>query len=173
MRATVDRFREELVGINAGRVRPALIEPIRVDAYGELVPISHIATVVGGTKARSLLVTPFDQSLVGPTTKAIQKSGLGLNPQAAGTSILVVIPAPDDEQRAKLAARARALAEQQRVSIRNIRKDARNHAKRAGTLKQIESKIEALTARMVVDVDALLQAKADEINWLDPRWNKT
>lgn len=173
MEASIDRLRTDLIGIHAGRARPALLEPIRVEAYGELVPISHIATVVGGSKARSLLVTPFDQSLVGSITKAIHKSGLGLNPQAAGTSILVVIPAPDDEQRTKLAARARVLAEQQRVSIRNIRKDARNHAKRDGTLKQVESKIEALTARMVVDVDALLQAKVDEINWLDPRWNKT
>lgn len=172
MEASIDRLRTDLIGIHAGRVRPALLEPIRIEAYGELVPISHIATVVGGSKARSLLVTPFDQSLVGSITKAIHKSGLGLNPQAAGTSILVVIPAPDEEQREKLAARARSLAEQQRVAVRNVRKEARNKAKRDECLGRVESKIEDLTKKSISEIDALLQVKIDEINWLDPRWNK-
>jgi ribosome recycling factor len=173
MKDSVERFRTDLLGINAGIVRPALLEAIKVDAYGEMVPISHVATVTGGSKARTLRVSPFDVSLIGKINQAIQSAGLGLNPQAAGTSLLVNIPAPDQDQRKKLALRAKSLAEQQRVAVRNVRKDARNRAKRDGTLEQIESKIEALTARMIVDVDALLQAKVDEIDWLDARWNKT
>lgn len=173
MNASVERLRTDLIGINAGVVRPALLEAIRVDAYGEPVPISHIATVVGGGKARSLRVTPYDPALVGNVTKAIQAAGLGLNPQPAGTSILVNIPTPDGEQRAKLAVRAKTLAEQQRVAVRNVRKESRNRAKRDDLLGQLESRIEELTKRAISEIDELLSAKTDEINWLDPRWNKT
>ena len=85
-------------GINTGRVRTALLEPIRVEAYGDVVPLSHIASVSGGGQARSLRVLPFDTNLLGKIRKAIQAANLGLNPQMAGTSILVVVPQPDQDQ---------------------------------------------------------------------------
>lgn len=172
MDEAVARLREALVGINTGVARPALLESVRVEAYGEVVLLSHVATVTGGSGQRSLRIVPFDQSLVGAVTKAIQSAGLGLNPQAAGTSIMVSVPAPDSEQRARLVVRARALAEQQRVAIRNVRKDARNAAKRDGTLADLERKLEEMTTAKVAEIDGLVKAKVDEIEWLDQRWNK-
>lgn len=173
MKDSVEQFRTALIGINAGLVRPALLETIKVEAYGEIVPISHVATVTGGGKARSLRVCPFDSGLLGAINRAIQTADLGLNPQPAGTSILVVIPAPDEDQRKKLALRAKSLAEQQRVAVRNVRKDARNKAKRDESLDRTASKIEELTQQSIAEIEELLQHKISEINWSDPRWNKT
>lgn len=172
MDEAVARLHEALHGINAGVVRTALLEPVRVEAYGQAVPLSHVASVTGGGGARTLRVSPFDPALVGAVTKAIQSAGLGLNPQPAGTTILVAVPMPDDEQRARLKARAKALAEQQRVAIRNVRKDARNAAKRDGALAGLEAAIDALAAKKVAEVDAALEAKVAEIEWRDPKWNK-
>lgn len=166
------RLREALRGLNTGAVRPALLEPVKVEAYGQSVPLSHVAAVTGGGGARTLVVSPFDPSLVGAVTKAIQSAGLGLNPQPAATSILVSVPMPDEEQRTRLAARAKALAEQQRVAVRNVRKDARNAAKRDGGLGRLGPEIEALAARKAAEIDAALEAKVAEIEWRDPKWNK-
>lgn len=173
MKESVERLRVALIGISAGVVRPELLETVRVEAYGEIVPLSHVASVSGGGTARTLRVSPFDPGLIGSINKAIQSAGLGLNPQPAGTTLLVLIPRPDEDQRKKLVARAKSLAEQQRVAVRNVRKEARNKAKREDRLVKLESKIEALTQQAIVDIDALLQAKVDDIEWVDPRWNKT
>jgi ribosome recycling factor len=165
-------LREAFRGINTGRVRSALLDPIRVEAYGNVVPLSHVAFVGGGRKARSLTVTPHDPSLLGKIQKAIFTANLGLNPQKAGTTIMVSVPQPDDDQRKRLESRAKSLSEQQRVAVRNIRKDVRNRAKREDRLKQIQKPLEALTKRKINEIDTLLKAKVGEIHWRDPRWNK-
>ena len=171
MGESIAYLRETFRGINTGRVRASLLEPIRVEAYGNVVPLSHVAMIGGGRRARSLLVTPFDPSLLGKVQKAIFTAGLGLNPQKAGTTLLIMVPMPDDDQRLKLEARARSLAEQQRVAVRSIRKDARNRAKREGELKQIQKPLEELTKRKIDEINAELEAKVDAIHWKDPRWN--
>jgi len=158
-------------GINTGRVQTALLEPIRVEAYGEMVPLSHIAIVGGGNRARSLSVVPFDPSLLGKIHKAILKANLGLNPQKAGTSLLVMVPVPDQDQKKKLVSRAKSLSERQRVAVRNVRKDTRNRAKREDRLKQIQKPLEELTKRKITEVDSLLKGKVEDINWVDPNWN--
>jgi len=159
-------------GINTGRVRTALLEPVRVEAYGDVVPLSHVAIVGGGHKARSLTVSPFDPSLLGKIQKAILKANLGLNPQKAGTTIMVMVPRPDEDQKKKLVSRAKSLSEQQRVAVRNVRKDTRNRAKREDRLKQVQKPLEELTKRMIKEINALCEAKVEEIHWVDPRWNK-
>lgn len=164
-------LRTALRGINPGRVQSALLEPIRVEAYGDVVPLSHVAMVGGGRQARSLTVTPFDPSLLGKIQRAIQKADLGLNPQKAGTTLLVSVPSPDDDQKRKLESRAKSLSEQQRVAVRNVRKEVRNRAKRDGRLEQIQRSLDALTKRKVDEIGALLKAKVEEIYWKDPRWN--
>ena len=173
MEEAVGQLRGALIGINTGRVRSALLEHIRVEVYGDVVPLSHIATV-GGTarNSRALVVSPFDPSLLGKIQKAIMKANLGLNPQKAGTTIMVNVPQPDDDQKRKLESRAKSLSEQQRVAVRNVRKDVRNRAKREDCLKQIQKPLEELTKQMVDEIDALLAGKVEEIYWVDPYWNK-
>jgi ribosome recycling factor len=164
-------LRQALRGINTGRVQTALLEPIRVEAYGEMVPLSHVAMVGGGGRARSLSVVPFDSSLLGKIHKAILKANLGLNPQKAGTSLLVMVPVPDQDQKKKLVSRAKSLSEQQRVAVRNVRKDTRNRAKREDRLKQIQKPLEELTKRKIAEINSLLEGKVEDINWVDPSWN--
>ncbi len=159
MADAVAQFRQLLVGINTGHVRPELLETIRVDAYGELVPLSHIATVCGGARARMLRVSPFDSSLVGAVVKAIQRANLGLNPQASGNVVDVAVPMPDLEQREKLVARVRSLAEQQRIAVRNIRKDARNRAKRLDYGRGVENRIEEQSQLALAAIDELAGEK--------------
>jgi len=164
-------LRNALRGINTGRVQSALLKPIRVEAYGDVVPLSHVALVGGGRQARSLTVTPFDPSLLGKIQRAIQKADLGLNPQKAGTTLLVSVPSPDDDQKRKLESRAKSLSEQQRVAVRNVRKDVRNRAKRDARLAQIQKPLDDLTKQKIDEIDALLKVKVEDIYWKDARWN--
>ena len=162
-----------MVGINTGRVRSALLEPIRVEAYGDVVSIGHVATVGRSSKdPRSLVVSPFDPALLGKIMKAIQVADLGLNPQRAGTTLLVGVPQPDQDQKKKLESRAKVLSEQQRVAIRNVRKDVRNQAKRENCLERIQKPLDELTKQKADEVESLLRAKVEEIYWVDSRWNK-
>lgn len=173
MDEALELLRKALKGINTGRVRAALLEPIRVEAYGDVLPLSHVATVSGSSKSpRSLVVMPFDPSLLGAIQKAIQKADLGLNPQKAGTTLMVTVPQPDDDQKSKLESRAKSLSEQQRVAVRNVRKDVRNRAKREDCLEQIQKGLEELTKRKIDEIDSLCAGKVEEINWVDPRWNR-
>lgn len=172
MDESIVHLRNALRGINTGRVRAALLEPIRVEAYGDLVPLSHIATVTGGGGPQLLRVAPFDPSLLGKIQKAILAANLGLNPQKAGTTLLVSVPRPDEDQKKKLESRAKSLSEQQRVAVRNVRKDVRNRAKREDRLEQIQKPLEELTKRKIDEINSLLASKVEDIYWLDPRWNK-
>lgn len=170
MDEAIVHLRDALKGINTGRARAALLEPIRVEAYGDVVPLSHIATV-GGRGPRTLIVSPFDPSLLGRIQKAIYAANLGLNPQKAGTTLLVNVPEPDEEQKKKLELRARSLTERQRVAVRNVRKDVRNRAKREDCLKQIQKPLDELTKQKVDELDSLLTGTVEAIHWTDPRWN--
>jgi ribosome recycling factor len=172
MGIVVEHLRVVFRGISTGRARSALLEHIRVDAYGQPTPLHHVAMVGGGPDGRTLRVHPHDRSLLGTICKAILKANLGLNPQVGGDSLLVKVPSLDDDQRVKLCSRVRKLAEEQRVAIRNVRKDTRNRAKREKTFKQIQKPLEALTKAAIVEIDGMLEGKLEAINWLDPKWNR-
>ena len=116
-------------------------------------------------------MSPFDPSLLGKIQKAIYAANLGLTPQKAGTTILVGVPSPDEDQRKKLVSRAKSLSERQRVAVRNVRKDTRNRAKREDRLKQIQKPLEELTRRKIDEINVLLSSKVEDINWVDPSWN--
>ena len=168
---SIGHLRTAFRGINTGRVSATLLDPIRVEAYGNNAPLSHVASITLGKKVRSLLISPYDPSLLSKIQKAIYKADLGLTPQKANTSIMVSVPLPDEDQQKKLISRAKTLSEQQRVAVRNVRKDVRNRAKREGCLKQIQKPLEELTKQKIAEIDDLLKAKVEEIGWLDPDWN--
>lgn len=172
MDEAVEHFRTVLRGISTGRARSALLEHIQIEAYGERAPLFHHAWVGGSGGANTLRVQPHDRSLLGTIRKAIQKADLGLNPQPMGDALIVKVPSLDEEQRARLSARVKKLAEDQRVAVRNIRKDFRNRAKREKRLKEIQKPLEDLTKEKIAEIDALLDGKLDAINWMDPKWNK-
>jgi ribosome recycling factor len=171
MDLAIDHLNTVFQGISTGRARSALLEHIKIEAYGQLSPLHHHAWVGGGPHGRTLRVQPHDRSLLGAIRKGILKANLGLNPQVIGDGLLIQVPSLDDEQRVKLCVRVKKLAEDQRVAVRSIRKEVRNRAKRGAWLKQIQKPLEALTKSKIGEIDGFLDRKLVAINWTDPQWN--
>ena len=170
MKKTTELFRKELATLRAGRATPALLERVQVDYYGVMTPISQMANV-SVPEPRLLVVQPWDRNFVGAVEKAILKSDLGLTPVSDGTVIRLAIPQLTQERRAELVRAIRKKAEEERVAIRNVRREANEEVKeleREGEVSEDEARrgqdeIQRLTDRYVGEVDAILAAKEKEI----------
>jgi len=170
MQGAIDVFQKELGGLRTGRASTSLLEPIVVDAYGSEMPMSQVATI-GAPEPRLLTAQVWDKSVVKAVEKAIQESGLGLNPATEGQMIRIPIPALTEERRVELTKVAGRYAEDARVSVRNVRRHLMDELKRAEKehlisedqqrdyMKQIQSK----TDSFVKKVDAMLEQKEKEI----------
>jgi ribosome recycling factor len=123
MEKAANYLRDELRGIRTGRASPALVDTLRVDAYGSTMPLKQLATI-GTPDPSQILIKPFDPGTLKDIEKAIRSSELGLAPNSDGKVIRLIIPAMSGEQRQKMVARVKKLAEECKVSIRNVRRDA-------------------------------------------------
>src|ERR1043165_4356236 len=130
MNGAVASLRTELAGLRTGRARPHLLDPVRVEAYGNLMPISQVGTV-STPEPRLLTVQVWDKGLVKATDKAIRDAGLGLNPQVDGQLLRIPIPELNEERRKELVKLAHKYAEQGKVAVRNIRRDGMEALKKA------------------------------------------
>ena len=130
MEGAVEALKKEFSGLRTGRAHSSLLDPIKVDAYGSLTPISQVGTV-STPDARMLSVQVWDKSLVGAVDKAIRNSSLGLNPVVEGTLLRIPIPPLNEERRQELAKTAGNYSEQARVAVRNVRRDGMDALKRA------------------------------------------
>lgn len=163
MSDSVEQARLRLASLRAGRATPELLATVRVEAYGNMMPIDQVAQV-GVQPPRGLVVTPHDPSLVGAVARAIGDSDLGARPNVDGVRIRLEVPAPTDEQRGKLAKRAKDEAEEARVAVRLARRDCINAMKRARAADEIsEAKlngrskdVQSLTDEHVAQIDELL-----------------
>jgi ribosome recycling factor len=169
---TLKHLKDQLASIRTGRASPTLVDTIRVDYYGSSTPLSQIAHV-SVPEPRQLLIKPFDGSppVMKEIERSIFKSDLGLSPQSDGKVLRLILPPLSGEQRTKLAAKVKELTEQNRVALRNERRDANKHidqAKKDGKLTEDQSKkvhdsvdkeMKAAEARM----DEVLKAKTKEI----------
>lgn len=170
MEKSVDALRNQLVKIRTGRAHPSLLDTIHVEYYGANTPLNQVANVVA-EDARTLAITVFDRELAPKVEKAIMMSDLGLNPMSAGTVIRVPLPPLTEERRRDLVKIVRAEAEQGRVAIRNIRRDANATVK--GLLKDKEisedddrraqDEIQKLTDDAIKNIDAVLEVKEKEL----------
>ncbi|TET87723.1 MAG: ribosome recycling factor [Dehalococcoidia bacterium] len=136
MQKTIEALKRELNTIRTGRATPALVEYIKVDAYGVSTPLNQIATI-SVPEAKLLVIQPWDRSTLASIQKAILQSDLGLNPINDGTSIRLVIPPPTEERRKDLVKVARRRVEEARVTIRNLRREAMEELKRLESEKEI------------------------------------
>lgn len=125
MAKAVEHTRSEFSGVRTGRAAPALIEKIPVEYYGSEVPMQQLASFAV-PEARQLLVTPFDKGAMGAIERAIQMADLGLNPSNDGSVIRLVFPPLTAERRTELVKVVKAMAEEGRISVRNIRRSARH-----------------------------------------------
>ena len=170
MGKSVEALKHELAKIRTGRAHTSLLDHITVDYYGSEVPISQVATV-SVEDARTLSVTPWDKAMVQVVEKAIMSSDLGLNPATAGTVIRVPMPALTEERRRDLVKVVRHEAENARVAVRNIRRDANHHLKELLKEKEVsedeerhaQDDIQKLTDKYVADIEGLLQVKEKEL----------
>src|SRR5579859_3085731 len=130
MAKALDAFRTRLSHLRTGRATVALLDPVKVEAYGQVMPLQQLASL-SVPEPRTILVQPFDKSQIPAIDKAIQAAGLGLNPATQGNVIRVPIPALNEERRKELAKQVKAMAEEVRVGVRNHRRDANEALKKA------------------------------------------
>ena len=170
MSKTLDSLRTELAKIRTGRAHPSLLEHVKVDYYGSMVPISQAANV-SIEDSRTLAVTAWDKTMVQALEKAIMKSDLGLNPVTAGTIIRIPLPPLTEERRVSLGKIVHHEGENAKIAIRNIRRDANHHVKDLLKDKEIsedddhraELDIQNLTDSHVKQVDEIVAVKEQEL----------
>lgn len=136
MEKTMTGLKNALGGIRTGRANPGLVDSVRVDVYGQPTPIKQLASV-GAPEPTQLVIRPFDPSIIKEIEKAITAGGLGFNPQNDGRLIRINVPPLSSEVRRKLVSRVKDLAEDAKVSIRNIRRDGNKAADQAEKDKEI------------------------------------
>ena len=156
--------------IRTGRANPALLDDIKVDYYGNLTPINQTSNI-SVEEGRSIVISPWDKNLIPEIEKAILSSDLGLNPSTSSDLIRVTMPALTEETRQDYIKQARAEAENSRVSIRNIRRDANNSAKELqkeneiseDELKRIEAEVQKTTDHFIGLVEVELKNKEADL----------
>ena len=170
MRKSIEAFKADLSKVRTGRAHTGLLDHVQVDYYGAPTPINQVAKVTL-LDARTIGVSPFEKKMVGAVEKAIRESDLGLNPAAMGDTIRVPMPALTEERRKELIKVVRHEAENARVAVRNLRRDAMHALKEALKKKEISENderralddVQKLTDRHVTEIDGLLQAKETEL----------
>lgn len=169
---SVESVREKFVAIRAGRANVSMLDNIRVEQYGSEVPLNQIGTV-SAPEARLLVIDPWDKSIMSKIEKAILASNLGMTPNNDGRVIRLVIPELTADRRKEYVKLAKNEAENGKVAIRNIRRDANNALKKLekdknndmseDDLKRKEAEVQKLTDKYIKDIDDLLAKKEKEI----------
>ena len=170
MEKTIAALKDSFNAIRTGRANAAIFDKVRVDYYGNKTPLNQVATIQI-PEARSVIIAPFDKSLIGEIEKAIQSSDLGLNPSNDGKVIRIQIPLLTAERRQELVKQAKASAENSRTAIRNIRRDGNEALKKqqkAGELtedglKSETDKLQKLTDKYIDEINKIYDAKEKEI----------
>lgn len=170
MKISVEKISEELKHLRTGRPSPAVLEEIKVEYYGTLTPVNQLATI-SLLDERTLMIKPWDRSVLGAMEKAILSSDLGLNPMSDGTSIKLAFPRPTTEQRQKWVKRAKEIVEQGKIAVRNVRREILKRlkeSKKTGEIpedeeKRLENRLQEVTDEHVKRLDELFEKKEKEI----------
>ena len=170
MQKSIESLRHAFAKIRTGRAHPSILDSVMVPCYGTDTPLRQVANVVA-EDARTLALTVFDRSLIQAVEKAIMQSDLGLNPATAGTTIRVPMPALTEETRKGYTRQARQEAENARVAVRNVRRDAMNDIKDLLKEKEISEdeerrggdEIQKITDKFVEEIDSLLAGKETDL----------
>jgi ribosome recycling factor len=170
MQKSTENLHRELAGIRTGKANPALLDTVKVMYYGQSVPLKQVASIAV-PEARLITVQPWEKTLVPEVEKAIQASELGLNPQSDGTLIRLPIPALTEERRKELVKVVKRFAEESRVAIRNIRRDANERYKKAEKEHSIsedemhtkQDDVQKLTDSYIEKIDEVVAVKEKEV----------
>ncbi|PJE28098.1 Ribosome-recycling factor [Pseudooceanicola marinus] len=169
MDGAMANLKTEFASLRTGRASSSMLEPVMVEAYGQMTPINQVGTV-NVPEPRMVTINVWDKSMVNKVEKAIRESGLGINPQMNGTIIMLPIPELNEERRKELTKVAAQYAEHARVSIRNLRRDGMDQIKKAKAdglseddQKFWETEVQDLTDTYIKKVDQALETKQQEI----------
>ena len=170
MARSIESFKTELQKIRTGRAHPGILDQVHVDYYGSMVPISQVANV-SLLDARTISVQPWEKGMGAKIEKAIRESDLGLNPASQGDLLRVPMPALSEERRKDLTKVVRHAGEEARIAVRNVRRDANDHAKKLLKDKEISEdderrsldELQKLTDRTIAEIDRLTSGKEAEI----------
>ena len=170
MGRSIESFKSELQKIRTGRAHPGILDQVQVEYYGSLVPISQVASV-SLMDARTISVQAWEKGMAAKIEKAIRESDLGLNPASQGDLLRVPMPALTEERRRELTKVVRNAGEDAKVTVRNLRRDANDHAKRLLKDKEISEdderrsldELQKLTDRYIAEIDRLTTGKEAEI----------
>jgi ribosome recycling factor len=170
MARSVEALKTELQKVRTGRAHPGILDQVHVEYYGSMVPISQVANV-SLLDARTISVQPWEKGMGAKIEKAIRESDLGLNPSAQGDLLRVPMPPLTEERRKELTKVVRHEGEDAKVAVRNIRRDANEHAKKLLKDKEIGEdeerrsldEVQKLTDRTIAEIDRLVAGKESEI----------
>lgn len=170
MKATLEKLEHELATIRTGKASPALLDSVKVDYYGNKVPLKQVANVAV-PDPKLITVQPWEKPLVGEIVKAIQTANLGLNPQSDGAFIRVPVPPLTAERRQELVKTVKQLVEDGKIAVRNVRRDALEKIKKLekdrkiseDDMHRVQKEIQDLTDKRTADLDKMVAAKEKEI----------
>ena len=169
MDKAIDHCEGELQKIRAGKASPAMLDDIYIDYYGSSTPLNQVGSV-NTPDARTIVIQPWEKSLLGPIEKAIMEANLGVNPQNDGIIIRINVPPLTEERRRDLVKKAKAEAENGKIAVRNIRKDANEKIRKLKSegvseddMKAGEAEVQKLTDTYIIKVDAHLVIKEKDI----------
>ena len=169
MDGAIANLRTEFASLRTGRASGSMLEPIHVEAYGQMTPINQLGTI-NVPEPRMVTINVWDRGMVSKVEKAIRESGLGINPQMNGTIIMLPIPELNEERRRELTKVAGQYAESARVAVRNVRRDGMDQIKKAkgagmseDDQKLWESEVQELTDKHIALIDKALESKQEEI----------
>ncbi|MBC7479632.1 MAG: ribosome recycling factor [Pseudorhodobacter sp.] len=169
MDGAMNALRTEFASLRTGRASASIVEPIMVDAYGQMTPINQLGTV-NVPEPRMVVINVWDKAMVSKVEKAIRESGIGINPISDGPLIRLPIPELNEERRRQLTKVAATYAENAKVAIRNVRRDGMDQIKKAKTAgmgeddqKMWSEEVQEMTDKAILNVDRALEAKQHEI----------
>ncbi len=170
MDKTLEAFEQNIGMVRTGRANPAILNRVQVNYYGSSTPLNQLASI-SSPDPRTLLITPYDKSAVTDIEKAIRDSDLGFNPSNKGDSIFISVPQLNDERRRTLVKTTKTMAEEARVSVRNIRRDANDELKEMNKenllteddLRQGENEVQKVTNDYISKIDARVKSKEEDI----------
>jgi ribosome recycling factor len=170
MLKAVDSLRHDLATVRTGRASPGLVEHLRVDYYGNPTPLNQMATITT-PEARLIVIQPWDRTGLSAIEKAIQKSGLGLNPTNDGSVIRLAIPPLTEDRRRDLVKQVHKRVEESRIAVRNVRRDCHEHVRRLehdheisqDELHRAETNLQNLTDEQVKQIDKVGEEKEAEL----------
>ncbi|MBQ1658356.1 MAG: ribosome recycling factor [Clostridia bacterium] len=170
MKKSVSHFEKELAEIRAGRANPAVLDKLRVDYYGSPMPVNQLASV-SVTEARTLVIQPYDASVLRGIEKAIQTSDIGINPQNDGKVIRMIFPPLTEDRRKEIVKEVASMGEEAKVTVRSIRREGMDKIKALKKKSEIteddqkngEKKIQDLTDKYVKNIDSITEKKQKQI----------